>query len=255
MDMKLKQVFQEKWARHFPGAEPPLAWFYADDPHGADPAPKSKGWSCLIGRLAQAREGRSIAFDGDSLGCAGGKRYLGFPHTLRPHFEHFLSCGLPGKVEGERYIRTPEMVKRVMDSASLVKRGERYIVFKRWDRLEEGDAPEAVVFFGSADVLSGLFTLANFGADLADGVKVPFSAGCGSIVGLPALEARSSNPKAILGMFDPSARPCVEEDVLTFAVPWAKFQAMIADMGESFLITDTWKTMEKRLSKRPVRPS
>lgn len=250
MDMHLRRDFQERWALRFPGAELPLAWFYADSACGAEPAPKSNGWSCVIGRLAQVRAGKSIAFDGDSLGCAGGKRFLGFPHTLRPHFEHFLSCGIPGQVEGERYLRTPEMVRRWMEAVPLFKRQERYIVFKRWDRLEEGDQPEAVVFFGHGDVLSGLFTLAVFGAELGDGVRAPFAAGCGSIVGLPALEGRSAAPKAVLGMFDPSARPCVREDELSFAVPWVKFQAMAADMDRSFLVTDTWKTVGRRLAGR-----
>jgi len=250
MDEQERRSFQEQWTRRFPGAELPLAWFYADDLHGAEPVPKAKGWSCLIGRLAEARRGRPLAFDADSIGCAGGKRYLGFPHTLRPHFEHFLSCGLPGKVEGERYIKTPEMVKRVMAAVPLLKRKERYIIFKRWDRLEEGDRPEAVVFLGHGDILSGLFTLANFGAELADGVRTPFAAGCGSIVGFIAIEGRSENPKAILGMFDPSARPVVGEDELSFSVPWAKFHSMVADMEESFLIADTWKVMERRLERR-----
>jgi uncharacterized protein (DUF169 family) len=250
MDMDLKGCFQDRWTRHFPGAEPPLAWFYADEPHGAEPAPRAKGWSCLVGRLARVRTGRSVALDADSVGCAGGKRYLGFPHVLRPHFDHFLSCGLPGEVEGERYVKTPEMVRRWMEAVPLLERRERYIVFKRWDHLEAGDTPEAVVFFGHGDILSGLFTLANFAADLADGVTAPFAAGCGSIVGLPALQGRSENPKAVLGMFDPSARPCVGEDELSFAVPWGKFESMARDMDESFLITETWKSMEWRLAKR-----
>jgi uncharacterized protein (DUF169 family) len=254
VDPQERRSFQDRWARRFPGAGLPLAWFYADEPHGADPAPPAKGWSCLIGRLAAVRQGRSIAFDADAIGCAGGKRYLGFPHTLRPHFEHFLSCGLPGEVEGERYIKTPEMVKRWLEAVPLLQRRERYIVFKRWDRLEEGDAPEVVVFFGHGDLLSGLFTLAAFGAERGEGVRCPFTAGCGAVVGLPALEGRSSDPKAILGMFDPSARPCVGEDELSFAVPWAKFLAMASDMDESFLVTDTWKAVERRLARRSGRP-
>jgi len=28
-----------------------------------------------------------------------------------PHFEYFLSCGIPGKLEGERYKKSPELVK------------------------------------------------------------------------------------------------------------------------------------------------
>lgn len=28
-----------------------------------------------------------------------------------PNFEYFLSCGIPGKLEGERYKKTPELVR------------------------------------------------------------------------------------------------------------------------------------------------
>jgi len=49
----------------------------------------------------------------------------------------------------------------------------QYLVFKRWDKLAPDEQPLAVVFFAAPDVLSGLFTLANF--DVADphGVVAP----------------------------------------------------------------------------------
>lgn len=124
------------------------------------------------------------------------------------------------------------------------------IVFKRWDMLTESDEPEVVVFFAKPDVLSGLFTLASFDRPGNDGVIAPFGAGCGSIVHYPYLESLSDDPKAVIGMFDPSARPCVAEDVLTFAVPIKMFEKMIGYMEESFLITGTWKTIRKRINNK-----
>lgn len=104
---------------------------------------------------------------------------------------------------------------------------------------------------GSANIylLSGLFTLANF--DQADpyGVIAPFSSGCGSIIYYPRLENKSQNPKAILGMFDPSARPCVPPYYLTFAIPLKKFEKMTMHMEECFLITPTWDKIKKRLTE------
>jgi len=46
-------------------------------------------------------------------------------------------------------------------------------------------------------------------------------------------------------MFDVSARPCVPEGVLSFSVPMVKFMKMIGYMDESFLITDSWKKVQK----------
>jgi hypothetical protein len=48
-------------------------------------------------------------------------------------------------------------------------------------------------------------------------------------------------------MFDVSARPCVQEGVLSFSVPMVKFMKMISYMDESFLITDSWKKVQKRI--------
>ncbi len=71
--------------------------------------------------------------------------------------------------------------------------------------------------------------------------------GCSSIVQNPYVEKDSEHPQAIIGMFDPSARPFVAPDELTFTVPINKFTRMVKNMDESFLITNTWKTMQKRI--------
>ena len=129
------------------------------------------------------------------------------------------------------------------------RRPAGYIVFKRWDALDAAaDVPEVVIFFARPDVLSGLFTLANFGQVTVHGVVTPFAAGCGSIVQYPYLERDAENPRAFVGMFDVSARPYVPSDVLTFAVPMRKFASMVANMEESFLITPSWEKVRQRLA-------
>lgn len=113
--------------------------------------------------------------------------------------------------------------------------------------LEEWDEPAVVIFFARPDVLSGLFTLANFDEAEPNGVFAPFAAGCGSIVHYPYLEKDSERPRAVLGMFDVSARPFVPENCLTFSVPMNKFARMIDNMEESFLITRSWAKVNKRI--------
>ncbi|MBL7178524.1 MAG: DUF169 domain-containing protein, partial [Desulfobacteraceae bacterium] len=98
------------------------------------------------------------------------------------------------------------------------------------------------------DVLSGLFTLANFDETEPNGVFTPFCAGCASIVQYPYLENASERPRGILGMFDVSARPFVPHNTLTFAVPINKLTRMIKNMDESFLITQSWNKVRKRIS-------
>lgn len=115
--------------------------------------------------------------------------------------------------------------------------------------LEESDEPDVVVFFAQPDVLSGLFTLANFDVGELNGVFSPFSAGCGSIVQYPYLEKESDCPRAVVGMFDISARPFVPEDVLSFSVPMNKFITMVDNMQESFLITPSWGKIQMRIKE------
>jgi hypothetical protein len=165
-----------------------------------------------------------------------------------PDFEYFLSCGIPGKMEGERYKKSPEIVKESMKRhMPVMKAPGRYIVFKRWDRLEKSANPEVVIFFAKPDVLAGLFTLASFDETEQNMVIAPFGSGCATIVQYPYLEIKSQNPKAIIGMFDVSARPFVPRDTLTFAAPMSKFTRMINNMEESFLITTSWARVQKRI--------
>jgi uncharacterized protein (DUF169 family) len=249
MDMKLADRFLGLWEKHFNGAELPLALYYTDREGRAEKVSPPPGHQCVIAVLARVRRGESLCFDVASVGCAGGKRYFGFTQELRPEFPYFLSSGIPGKLEGERYKKTPEMVREIMKTMPSFTAPARFLVFKRWDRLEEGDEPDIVVFFSPPDVLAGLFTLANYD-ELEPSVFAPFSAGCGSIVQYPFIEGASAHPRAVLGMFDVSARPCVPPGILTFAVPMNKFIRMIENMPESFLITPSWEKVRRRISKQ-----
>jgi hypothetical protein len=179
--------------------------------------------------------------------CGGAKRYLGFADKIRPNFEYFLSCGIENEMEGERYIRTPQLVEELMKKQKKLKITGKYIVFKRWDKLNENDDPDVAIFFATPDILSGLFTLANYDQSEPDNTITPFAAGCGSLVYFPYIEKDSVRPRAVIGLFDVSARPCVPEGVLTFSVPIVKFTKMINFMDESFLITDSWKKVQKRI--------
>ena len=249
MDAELSKRFLKNWDRYFPGAELPIGFYYSDSAEPRFMAKPPKGHRCIIGDLAKVRKGKTVCFDINTIGCGGGKRYLGFDSKLAPNFEFFLSYGIPGKLEGERYKKTPELVKEYLKNQKPSKAPGDYIIFKRWDHMEDGDNPLVAIFFATPDVLSGLFTLANFDERQLNGVITPFCAGCGSIVDYPYKELQSSEPRAVLGMFDVSARPCVSSTDLTFAVPWPKFVRMVNNMNDSFLITKSWNKVKARMKK------
>jgi uncharacterized protein (DUF169 family) len=249
MDMKIREEFIVLWKKYFNGADLPIIFYYTDRVGCAEAAKPPSGHRCFICDLSKVRKGESVCFTADSVGCGGGKRYLGFAQEIMPNFEYFLSCGIPGNLEGERYKKSPELVKEAMKKLPDFRAPAKFIVFKRWDMLEESDEPEVVVFFALPDVLSGLFTLANFDEVDPNGVFTPFAAGCGSMIQYPYLEKDSDHPRCVLGMFDVSARPCVPEDVLTFSVPMKKFVRMIENIKESFLITPSWSEVNKRINR------
>jgi uncharacterized protein (DUF169 family) len=254
MDMKIKDRFVELNKKYFNNAELPITFYYSDTGEQTELVKRGSVARCVIGALAEVRNGLSFNFNADSIGCPGGRRYLGFAEGLSPNFEYFLSCGIPGRMEGERYKKSPELVKEIMKNWPNLRAPRPFVVFKRWDKLCQEDDPEVVIFFAQPDVLAGLFTLVNFDESQPEGVITPMGSGCSSIVSYPYLEKDSPHPRAVIGMFDPSARPYVPKDTLSFAVPMKRFITMIGNMEDSFLITDTWKKLQKRIVISPAKP-
>ena len=211
MDESKRDLFVDLWKRYFGDAELPIAVFFAKEsaPKSASAGPDP----CIISALPQVRAGKTLCLSATSPMCGGAKRYLGFIEGFgMPDFEYFLSYGIPGKLEGERYKKSPEIV----------------------------------VFLAGLDTISGLFALANFDEVEPNGVMCPFGSGCASIVYHPYLESRSKRPRCVMGMFDISARPCVGENTISFAAPFAKFERMVENMDQSFLTTDSWKALRHR---------
>ena len=248
MDIAFKEKFQTLWKKYFNNAALPFTFYYTDKPSNADIVKAGSVPHCIMGALVKVQRGQSLALSVDTVGCPGGKRYLGFAENLMPNFEYFLSCGIPGKMEGERYKKSPEMVKEfVQNEMPVLKAPGKYIVFKPWDKLDKSDNPDVVIFFVEPDVLSGLFTLASFDESGQSGVIVPFGSGCASIVQYPFMEVKSAHPRAVIGMFDVSARPFVDKNILAFSAPMSKFKRMVDNMEESFLITPSWAKVQKRI--------
>ena len=146
MKTELKERFLVLWKKYFGKAELPIVFYYTDSDGGAERAEKPKGRSCIICELAKVRNGRSLLYNADSLVCGGAKRYLGYTNKIRSGFEYFLSSG-KDQIEGERYIRTPEMVKEIMKNQKTLPIAGKNIVFKRWDNLSENDDPDVVGLF------------------------------------------------------------------------------------------------------------
>jgi len=228
--------------------ESPLGIYYTNDkPEGI--TMKEGIQVCMIGLLQNARKkGQIVYFDKSHFGCPGGAYYMGFFESPRPNIEYFLSCGIPGEMEGERYIKTPERAREYFAKMIPRRAPATYCVFKPIDQFQAGVAPEVVVFFVTPDILSGLFTLTNYARERIDAVYAPFGSGCGTILTYPLKEAVREQPRAVLGMFDVSARPMVEKEVLTLAMPYSIFLTLLENVSGSFLETESWKKVFRRIS-------
>ena len=248
MDIALRDTFTRRYEKYFPGSELPVTIEIGGNTGNAARVPEAKTWKCLVCDLMKARNGTSLIFDASAVSCAGGKIYTGFEAGRSPEFRYFISSG-KGDMKGERYKQTPELVDEWTRGVSCLPSQGKAIAFRRWDKLTAADNPEVVVFFARPEVISGLFTLANFDRPDPDGVICPFGAGCSSVVHYPWLEQQKDDPKAVLGMLDPSARPCVATDVMTIAFPMKKFVKVVGFMEESFLITETWGKVQKKIAR------
>jgi uncharacterized protein (DUF169 family) len=215
----------ETFLEAFGMSEYPLLFRYADDLPKGTLFPREGAWTCLFALLAKTRAtGMPAALSASHHGCGGGGYYLGFLEGPREGIEYFLSCGIPGKMEGERYVKTPELARAKFASMPVRPAPKRYGLFTRADMPHSEEEPDVVIFFASPDLLAGLHFLASFDRE-DDAVTVPFSSGCGAIVTLPY----------------------VERNLLTFAVPFRLFERMAGNVPESFLVTRTWETLRKRI--------
>ena len=245
MNNLLRDRFTELWHRYFNHAELPLAFEYAADSRGITPEPPFVRHRCVVAQLIAARNGRPLCLVPESMSCLGEARYLSFRDGMFPGFNEYISHNAEG--HGERYRRTPEQVHTYITSLPILDTRGKNLIFKRWDILSEQDTPDGVIFFARPDTLSGLVTLVNYDSDRPDAVIAPFGSGCCSMLYFAYREQVEGTQRAVLGMFDPSARKCVKSDLLTISIPFGKFERMIGHMEESFLSTHSWEIIQRRI--------
>jgi len=252
----MNQFSEELWKkfREILGLkESPLGVYYTNDkPKGV--TPETGIHLCMFGLLNKARKkGKTVCFDKNHFGCHGGGYYMGFLKTPRPNIEYFLSCGIPGEMEGERYIKTPELAREYFSLMKPRPAPASYCVFKPIEQFKDEIKPEVVIFFAPPDILSGLFTITNYTLERTDAVYAPFGSGCSTILTYPLEEAEKESPRAILGTFDVSARPMVEREVLTLAMPYSVFLKLLENVSGSFLETGSWKKVLQRIGTKRGR--
>lgn len=231
------QTFLQKYREAFGNAVPlPIAFGYSHNPV----AEVKRIPRCMIGAIRKVCGGEPLTLSADNVLCGGGSLYTAFA-PMQDRIPAFVS-------ETEHYKRTPEQVRRYIHNLDIQLAEKPYLNFIRIDKLSSFDDVEGILFFATPDVLSGLCSWAFYDNDADDAVSVRFASGCCSIVTFAVNENRKNGRSCFVGMLDPSARPLVPANELTFVIPTSRFREMMRTMEDSALFRKAYSIVRKRIN-------
>lgn len=231
------QEFVLRFREAFGEAAPlPIAFWYGDVAVNAE----SRVPRCMIGAIRKVCEGNSLTLTAENVLCGGGGLYTAF-RPMEERVPLFVS-------ETEHYKQSPEQVRTYVESLEIELSDKPYLNFVSVDELDSWEGIEAVVFFATPDILSGLCTWAFYDNDAEDAITTKFASGCAAIVTFATVENRKGGRRCFLGMFDPSARPLVPKNELSFVVPMSRFREMLYTMPDSALYQKAFSVVRRRIN-------
>lgn len=232
--------------------EEPLGLTYTEtkpEGYGSD---GTKAHDCLMKYVRLARVRRTPGWiSRQHPGCRGGAIYAGFAEPSDA-VARFVTTGFPGK-EGERYMPDPSSMWRFFKDIDPRPAPGEYCVFKPLSQFSDEEEPLVVTFFARGEVLGGLCQLAFFALDDHHAVTFPFGSGCSNLLSWPLHYARLGEDRAVVGGADPSCRPYMETDELSFALPATSFAKMLDAAPRSFLSGGTWAAVRRKIEKSRAR--
>lgn len=254
----------------------PVALLWSDEkPEGAMEFAPGK-WGCVLFLLAAAAKGKTAVVGRETFGCFGGGVGLGFGEQYKNFpggeecFCRFLSSGNagiePGQsigqgmaassatsmaeefLLGERYLKSPEIVKKFVAGLPIIDIPARYVVMKPLHDVDFArDDVRSITFLVNPDQLSALVVLANYEGEHNENVIIPFAAGCQSVGICTFRENQRESPRAVVGLVDLSARKNLRrqlgKNVMSLSVTVGMFRRMEENVAGSFLERETWKSL------------
>jgi uncharacterized protein (DUF169 family) len=230
----------------------PVAVLLSDEkPEGALQSKEGR-WSCTIPLYIAAAKGKTVVFERKTTGCPGAKAGLGFGQF--PNYpggiEYFLSVGQAGKLEGEGYLKNPELGEDFVRCLPITDIPYSYMIMKPLSQVDASvEKPELVSFYVNTNQLSALTVLANYYRPGIENVMIPFGSGCQSVFLLPYAEAQKENPRAVVGLLDITVRPMVGADMLSFSVPYSMYLDMEEQVEGSFLQKELWHKVAAKMEQ------
>lgn len=193
------------------------------------------------------RKGGTAYFDKYHYGCIGASYYLGCDPGAAQASAFATSTGYPGVIEGEHIWNSPDTVIVYYSAVDVLDAPAQFLVVKRLEDLNVNEEPLVLAFIEEPDVIDGIAGLLAYCLGRYDAVISPVGSGCSSLITFPMKEAASVSPRAVLGMFDVTARPDVDAEGLSFALPAQLFPSLIKNMNTSFLRGNSWEKIRARI--------
>lgn len=218
----------------------PIAFWYSDEPVAVTP----KTTHCFFREvIPDVRAGVAASLDGGNINCGGGRFYTGFA-PLKPTTPAFVSLT-------EKYKETPEMVVDHIERSEVPVAAAKWLNLVGIDALDSFDGIEAVIFFATPDILSGLATWAWFNNNDEGAVTTRFGSGCSTIIADPVRENRKGGRRTFIGCMDVSVRQHLDPNELSFAIPMSRFREMLGTMrSTSLLAAPAWEKVRARITEQ-----
>lgn len=195
---------------------------------------------CMVGAIRKVCDGEPLTLSAGNVLCGGGGLYTAFA-PMPDRVPVFVS-------ETEHYKQSKEQVEEYIARLGIRLSEKPYLNFVRMDHIDNLDEVEGILFFAVPDVLSGLCSWAFYDNNDDDAICTRFASGCCSIVAFAVKENAEGGRRCFIGMLDPSARPLVPKDELTFTIPAGRFKEMMNTMERSALFQKAYSIVRKRIN-------
>ena len=126
----------------------------------------------------------------------------------------------------------------------------RYLNISPVDRLENFNNVVGIFFLATPDMLSGLAAWTFYDNNSDDAITAKFGSGCSSVFSEATLENSKNGKRTFIGLFDPSVRRYVNENILSFTIPMSRFKEMYYTIKASCLSnTPAWARVRERICR------
>lgn len=207
---------------------------------------KKKGSGCVANMIYNSAKGKIFAFDKNTTGLPCSAFYLGYTDWIFEGIEQFLSNECAWGREPERFIKTPELAKKFVESYLRKPHRKGAIVFKPLEFFADDEKPKLVIFFVNADQASALQYLISFEAPREERIITRFASACMSVFTVPIEYAEKGEKKAVWGFHDISQRRKIPKEIMSMTLTYPLFEEICGNIEESFLLTEQWEKLKRR---------